>query len=403
MPAETDRGELRGLQRKAYGRDGGLTDAEALRLIELQRADLSTGSPVAAASAEGGLVDSVPFVIDSRNDLRSEGTAIPDDSRDSRITVASDQRTPWAAVDPRRRALLALPERLRRSWWFVAAASVLLLSIGVGAGWALFGQRPEIVSLTAEQQERRLALYEEGAYDEGSVRAVGEDEDALVWYGTRNDGEQACLVIDIAQASSGACQDADDLKPFGLSASVMVPPNAGSDAESGVAPGSSVNVTMMLSTTGEPMVSIQRWSSDLAMISQFSGTERDRATELIQSGFTAGLLLVGDFLSEPVWLGTRFSEASAFVEYCMIVDGAEGRTVCTSEFDAAGRGVSTDVEGTLDGVPTTWNLRVQNTRNQTPYLTIAQTVSFATPGERMELGGEHGDPIEVTIPSEPAG
>lgn len=385
MPAATD-DELRDLQRKAYGRAGGLTDAEQARLRELEGAAREVAAdrvtPVDTSGPSSSTGSGTPGAVD-------EAPA----AEVAAAEVAPDEVAEPRAGEPRR--VLRLP------WWVMAAASALLLAIGIGVGWAIFGQRPEVVPLTAEQQERRLELYEAEDFDDGSLRAVGEEEDALVWYGTRSDGEEACLVIDIAQASSQSCQDADDIETFGLMASVMVPPNAGSDAESGVAPGSSVNATMILSTAGEPMVSIQRWSSDLAMIDQFEGQERDRAAELVEQGFAVGLLLVGDFLSEPVWLGTRFSEGDDFIEYCMIVDGAEGRTVCTSEFDQSGRGVSTDIDGTIDGTPTTWNLRVQNTRNQTPYLTISQTVSFVSPGERMELGGEHGDPIEVTIPSEP--
>jgi hypothetical protein len=401
MPDADDLAELRDLQARAYGRDGGLTDAEARRLDELEQAH----RPVVSTSVPGERplpADKSPAVVDREHVPLS---APARETREARVSSGAEgSETLDAEPQPE------IPHSVRstglarfRRGGILAAASALLLVVGVGAGWAIFGQRPEIVSLTADQQERRIALDEEGAFDDGSLQAVAEEEDALVWYATRDDGAQACLVLDIAQASSESCQDADDTGRFGLSVSVMVPPNAGSDSESGVAPGSSVNATMMLSTEGEPMVSIQRWTSDLAMISQFQGTERDRAAELVEDGFSAGLLLVGDFLSEPVWLGTRFDEGDAFVEYCMIVDAAEGRTVCTSEFDATGRGVSTDVEGTVDGIPTTWNLRVQNTRNQTPYLTIAQTVGFPHPGDRMELGGEHGDPIEVTIPSQPEG
>ena len=407
MPEGIDDAELRTLQQKAYGRDGGLTDAEARRLRELEHGrQEQTIAPSEAPPAEIGLVDSVPFDIESRRGAEvansgrapSTGSGIQDSGTQDSGT--GDTGTEKSNPQPLRTG----PTRLRR-WGLVAAASALLLAIGVGAGWALFGQRAEVFPLTADQQERRLALYDEGEYDEGTVRAVGQDGDALVWYATKDGGEQACLVVDIAQASSESCQDADDVRPSGLSAAVMVPPNAGSDAESGVVPGSSVNAYMMLSTTGEPMVSIQRWSPDLAMLSQFRGAERDRAKELVAGGFNAGLLIVGEFQGEPVWLGTRFSEGDSFVEYCMIVDGVGGRTVCSADIDNAGRGVSTDIEGKIDGIPTTWNLRIQNTQNRTPYLTIAQTVSFAglEPGDTVKIGGEYGDPTEETAPGEPEG
>ncbi|WP_223626549.1 hypothetical protein [Microbacterium sp. EST19A] len=405
MPAATDPDELRALQRKAYGRDGALTDAEARRLRDLERAGQEeTVAPSEAPPVEIGIVDAVPFDIDRRRgapvDVPVPGASTGSGTRES---GSDGVRIPDSGAEESGTPRSRTASRLLRRWWVPAAASALLLAIGVGAGWVFFGQPAGTVVLTTDQQERRTELYQEGDYDAGSLLAVGQDEDAVAWYATKDGGEQACLVIDIAQASSEACQDAADTRPFGLSASVMVPPNAGSDAESGVAPGASVNAYLMLSTTGEPMVSIQRWSPDLAMISQFRGAERDRATALISEGFNAGLLIVGEFQSEPVWLGTRFSEGDSFVEYCMIVDGVDGRTVCSADIDAAGRGVSTDVEGTADGVPTTWNLRVQNTQDRTPYLTIAQTVSFPNPGDRVTLGGDDGDPLEETVPSEPPG
>lgn len=392
MPATTDPDELRMLQRKAYGRDGGLTDAEARRLLELEHGRQEVpDEPLERPPVEVG-IDAV------LSDVRTGGNGASGPAE----VAAEDTEMEDAGTEGTEPPKPSITAVLLHPWWLIAAASAVLVAIGAGAGWALFGQRDGAVLLSADQQERRSELYDEGGYDAGSLRAVGQDEGALVWYATKDGGELDCLVIDIAQASSEACQEADTA-PFGLSASVMVPPNAGSDAESGVAPGASVNAYLMFSTTGDPMVAIQRWSPDLAMISAFRGAERDRATELVAQGFNAGLLIVGEFESEPVWLGTRFPEGDSFVEYCMIVDGVDGRTVCSADIDAAGRGVSTDIEGTVDGVPTSWNLRIQNTESRTPYLTIAQTISMLDPGDRARVGGEQGDPIDITGPRDPDG
>ena len=419
VPGETDSEERGRLQRKAYGRAGGLTDAEARRLRELEDARpalmLSTTAPARAAE---------PPTLINREHVPQGTAAIA--SRGAAVPPGAEAQEPFAGTDGtaagsgstaetgssvetggerRRSAWLAVP---RRRWGLVAAASALLLAIGVGAGWALFGQRPEVIPLTEEQQQRRLELYEQGEYDPGTLRAVGQDDDALVWYGTREDGRLICVVMDVQEASSDSCEDRDAVGPFGLSTFVMVPDTVDADADPAVASGTSVNVYMMFSTTGEPMVSIQRWTPNLTMVNQFQGDERARATELFEQGFSMGLSLVGYFQDEPVWLGSRFADgddATSF-EQCMIIDAPKERPVCSTNFDLPGAGLFAVVDGVDGGVPVSWTIGVQNTQNQTPFLTITRDSSFtspSSPGDTVRIESPPGDPIRVEAPPDDPG
>ncbi|MFS0911715.1 hypothetical protein AB3M89_07965 [Microbacterium sp. 179-I 3D2 NHS] len=282
----------------------------------------------------------------------------------------------------------------------MAAASALLFAVGLGAGWVFFASRPDAIPLSDDQQQRRDELYASDDYDAGSVRAVGQDDDALVWFGTKDDGAVSCAVIDVGSASSESCRDSDGDDPFVLSASVLLP----EPAEAAAVSGTSVNAFVMLSTTGEPMVAIQRWTAQSASLSAFRDEDRARAQELFDEGYELGLSIVGYFGDAPVWIADRAT--GAVVETCLIVDAA-GREQCGVAEDVREDGMSIAVADSLGSVPDSWVITVDYTADRSPYLTIVGDADVSTvrvrDGERMELGGEHGDPIEVTIPSEPAG
>ena len=397
VPGEAESAERARLQRRAYGRDGGLTDAEARRLRELEDARQALAVAAAAPAAVPVRAAERPGLIDREHVPPRTAPAAEAGNRDTSGTAeavaeigtaaephAESRRARW------RRTWGAVP---RRRWTLLAAASGLLLVIGVGAGWALFGRHSEIIPLTDDQQERRLALYEEGEYDAGTLRAVGQDDDALVWYGTREEGRLVCVVMDVGEESSASCQDRDDVGPFGLSTFVMVPDAADAGTETAVASGISVNVYMMFSTTGEPMVSIQRWTPNLTMVNQFQGDERARATELFEQGFSMGLSLVGYFQDRPVWLGSRFADgddAGSF-EQCMIVDAPEPRTVCSTTFDLPGAALVAQLDGVDDGVAVSWTIGVEKTQNQTPFLTISRD-SASSPADPITVETPPDDP-----------
>lgn len=408
LPAE-DRDELRMLQRKAYGRDGALTDAEARRLRELERpAPAPAPAPrPAAAPDEPTLVTAVPDRV--RTDT-TFADLFPEDSTPDR---ASEQDPDQDAEPPtpqkrqraaRPRGAWAMP---RRYGLAVAAASVLLLAVGVGVGWGLFGQDPNAITLTEEQQQRRLELYEKGPYDEGSIRPIGQEGDALVWYGTQNDGVDACLVLDVADQSGRQCQPRAEVMSFSLAASVMAMTTA--TEESDTVEAVNVNAFLLFATNGEPLVSIQRWTQSVGQLNQFSGEERERAEELLEDDETASLQIVGSFRDEPVWLIDRLLDDG--VERCLVVDAVEEHSQCARSEDAIDSGISTLVfvdDGA--GGSEAWSLQVAYTVNQMPYLVVARELdpanltsgeTYQEYGDRTELGGEYGDSVEVSSGTAP--
>lgn len=132
-----------------------------------------------------------------------------------------------------------------------------------------------------------------------------------------------------------------------------------------------------------------------------SPEERERLQELFDEGFEAGASVIGYFAAEPVWLAQHAAGAS--FQTCLIIDGA-GRTECGPEQVVQDLGLRAAITDPVDP-ERAWVVEVGFTRADTPYLTIVGNAEvprgMVEPGERIELGGEHGDPIEVTIPSEP--
>ncbi|MGJ0390732.1 hypothetical protein [Microbacterium sp. CGR1] len=390
MLQESDAAELRALQLKAYGRDGGLTDADAARLHELE----ATRAPEPAAAAASDATAPEMTVVESTDRPVSEEVADAE---------SADTSAPPGEAEPH--TTPALRPALRQHWKAIAAASALLLVVGLAAGWALFG-RAGGVELTAEQQERRAELQADGGYDAGSLRAIGQEEDVLVWHATKEDGEMVCLILDTPQDSATQCQRSEDVQngnAVGVSVSVDSGEGEGEDAEQ-------VWASAVRTTDGELVAIIQRWpSSQNDWLSQFPGDERVRAEELLQQGFQEySLSVVGYFRDAPIWYGQRLEGATA--EDCLVVD-AIGGIACGPLGEAQSSGLSigsatADVSGNVEE---SWRITLAFTSNQTPYLVIAgdapsvDTVSpgaSVKPGETLELGGEYQDPIQVEVPSD---
>lgn len=386
MSQASERDELRMLQRKAYGRDGGLTEAEAQRLHGLEQRALTSAVPRvenragAAVSADGTVGEPEP-------DLGADflESFAPADARETDEREPQSVRTPDPDPDPAsefqpspdphpiRTAVTAL----RRHGGVVAVASALLLAIGLGAGWMLFGQRGDDISLTAEQQQRRLELYDKSDYDEGTVRAIGRDsEGALAWYGTKDDGAQACLVIDVGEESGQQCLPRGEVNDFALTASLTLTASevadAGADADAQSIDSVGVNAFLMFSTTGEPMVAIQRFEQRSYMwLDQFGEEERPRAEKLMSEYDPMNIYMIGTFRDEPVWLVDRSVDNG--METCLVIDAVDEQAQCLPAELAINGGISTlvFVDDGADGSEA-WTIQVAYTVNQTPYLVITR-------------------------------
>ncbi|CAH0229741.1 hypothetical protein SRABI98_02713 [Microbacterium sp. Bi98] len=403
MLQESDSAELRALQVKAYGRDGGLTEAEAARLRELESLRGEPGRPDRVDPGPRDRVDA-PVGQGPAHELPTSEKPF----RDGQAPVAdASPSAPGEHADDGSQSTETggLRAAFRQHWKAVAAASALLLVIGLGTGWALFGRSGDAVALTSAQQERRAELQAEGGFDPGSLRAIGQDEDALVWYATKDDGETVCLTLDAADKSSDQCQPAADLdngNGIGLNASVAVPGEGDEGLEE-------IWASAARAMNGEVVGIIQRWRSDEnSWLSQFQGDERERAEQLVQEGFEEfSFSVVGYFRDAPVWRAQRVE--SDDIQDCLIVDAVQA-VECRPASEGQSSADVIEVAGTVvdeaGGMISDWSVRLAYTLNGMPYLVVSGDSTTATaeqtvrPGETLELGGEYQDPIQVDIPSD---
>ncbi|MFF5625624.1 hypothetical protein ACFY5A_09680 [Microbacterium sp. NPDC012755] len=399
MPHDHDGEERRALQRKAYGREASLTDAEARRLHELEHALRESARPEAAAPAaersartavrDTGPVDGVRLDGMRAGEVQPPVTrGVVDEENAAAAPVADETETESAADE----AAPGIWRTLRSHGKPVAAASAVLLAIGLGAGWALFSPRASDIPLSAEEVERKLELYTAQKFDDGSLRAVARDGDALVWFATKSAPEsQSCLTLDVGEQSSINCVTDDEFATFPLNASISVPSDEG-----GSMGGSSVNATGMLTTAGEVMVAINRWDYDDSMLSQFEGEEKVRAQALIDEGYQPGMSLIGHFRGESVWVADRFTDTGS-MERCLIVDVVDA-SKCAAPDNSGKQAPIRLSSGDADDSP--WSLTVEFTGWGMPYLTITEG---PTGGSLVVIDTESGDPIEVQAPVDPAG
>lgn len=399
MAATEDIRELRALQAKAYGRDGGLTDAEARRLNDLEAARSMRVLPVMSDDPLGpaGPIESEPPA--PAGPMESEPPAPAATSPETVADARGDERDAGSAT-----TASSLSTLLRAHLRDVVLASLALLLIGIATGWAVFGRADDGPRLTAGQQERLVELQTGGEYDDGSVRLIAEDDDAVVWYATRREGELACVVLDVGEASQDQCSraDADGGEPLNVSLSVPVADPDDPAEEYGT----SISATVGYATSGEPLAWIYRWEIDDTMLGQFDGAERERAEALVADGYLPGLSIVGYFHDEPVWLADRpadGTQSGGFVQ-CMVVDAASEATACqVSDDDRNGGLRALSLETADDGTTVLWTLRIRFTGWGSPFLTIEQGDPADIGVSYVELGGEHGDPILVEVPTSETG
>lgn len=400
-----DDAELRDLLEKAYGRHSSLSEADAARLRELQepsaKSPESSPEPQAAPAESGTTLgesgrddDVVAFDVDTIPSVgRGAEEPSPSDASAAETILEADH-APAAAAH-------GIKGALRGHGKVVAVASILLVVLGIAVGWVLSGGATPGVALTAAQQERKLEL--QIGYDEGSLRMIGQDDEAVVWFGTRQDGTFECVILDVGAKSASSCQRADavDTNMYNNGAAVMT--GEGADTTQTMA-------TAVRSTSGEVVAFIQRWTTGPSdWLSQFQGEEADRAEELLAEGYEEySFWIVGYFRGAPVWSAERFDGQTN--QLCLIVDAVD-EVACRPSEEArvdgiAVGGLTTDSSG---AVTEQWRVKLGYTSTGSAYLTIVGDSEAAVDARDsvesyLELGGEHGDPIRVEVPSDdPAG
>jgi hypothetical protein len=408
--------ELRALQARAYGRDGGLGDADAARLRELENKRRRTpgGAPHDGADADADA--SLAAESAEPQPEHPVELASPSAQEDPEPATQADPE-PATQADPEQATQAdptTLRPSLRRHWRALALAAAGLLVIGLGTGWALFGRGDDGIPLTSEEQQRSAELQSTADYDPGSVEAIGRDDDAIVWFGTKKNGEMECIVLDVAGDSATGCQIAADLeRGYGLSAAVV------DSRRSDEGSGEQISATAARSHTGEMVALIQRWALGVDdWMQQFDAAEQERAQELLDRGYEPySLAVVGYAGGAPVWSAVR-TEGFTTTQ-CLIVDAAEA-TSCAEANEGMIPGEGVMVAGTSvdEGGATTmpWSVTLDITPMGRSYLIVtgelpehapgdgAPTGTTAVrPGESLEVGGEHGDPIPVDVPPGDAG
>lgn len=412
MMTESELAELRALQRRAYGREGSLTAADAARLQELETSGVR-GEAASDASARGESApraaeissmggdltpDAPPIEANSAREGAAFGRSGRDRGADAGPTeAAGDAESAGAAPED---AAVGTPtswrKTLRRSWRLVAAASALLLAIGIGAGWMLFAPKSDDIPLSADEVQRRTELYDEGRYVDGSIRAVARDGDALVWYATRSDGgdDTSCIILDVGGLSQTGCAPSEALEVLGgLSATVFVEESDGDETVIGggtLAGGVQISAYATTSTTGDVLVAIQRWDITDSMLDQYEGEERTRAEALVAEGYQPDLTLIGYFREKPVWLADRFDDGGD-MQRCLIADAVSEWFGCVA-FDGS---ISDGDAITTRSPEGDWALEVRYVGWGTPYLTITEVAESSGLGV---FDTETGDQIDVEAP-----
>ncbi|HWV49346.1 MAG TPA: hypothetical protein VN035_07810, partial [Microbacterium sp.] len=146
---------------------------------------------------------------------------------------------------------------IRTRRWFPYAAVGLVLLIGFGIGFVVFGQSVmRSIALSLAVGAEQVQLEAEGDYDPGSITPLGQSHGATIWHATRGEGKNHCLVITLEDRVEPVCVPGDQLNQpgGGLYASMDLPP----DDDGGV---SGLNVTVTRDIDGELAVVAQVWDS----------------------------------------------------------------------------------------------------------------------------------------------
>ncbi|WP_460797164.1 hypothetical protein [Microbacterium sp. GXF0217] len=380
MTDGVDDDELRDLRAKAYGPGGRLTDAEARRLQELEALVRGTGAerPGGADANAVPLPDGRPAGGDAPDSLPSGGAPVPAGARaegiawtaDSAGDAGSDDRAAAAeaaeadatapAEDGARRGI-----RTRR--WFPYAAVGLVLLIGFGIGFVVFGQSVlRSVALSLAVGAEQVALEADGDYDPGSITPLGQSHGATIWRATRDEGEEQCLLLTLDEQSESNCVPSEQFgqQNGGLYASLNMSAGEGDDA-------SELSVSVVRDIHGDLVVVAQVYDPNESWDWRSQYTEEELAiVDRIESetGISGeSLQLVGYDGDRPVWQDYSGSSACVIVAVVGSVERA-----CADDANATVVLEIANPDGTVTGY------RVTMSDRRGPMLTIERESSAGT-------------------------
>jgi hypothetical protein len=308
--------ELRSLQARAYGRDAALTEAEAVRLRELEdRRFAQVADPSQAAEGEPSAVEPLEeTVAGARSDEPGDAGSAGDGRDDSGVADAeADAKAGEPGAASSVRSLLSM---MRTHWRPVALAVVGVLAVGLGVGWLAFGRSDTAsVALTAEQQEWQNDVISSGDYDSGSVRALAVEEGAVIWTATKGGRERTCLILGTGDLIVPTCSLTERVSAEGIYGSITV--GAEDDRQR------QVNAQVLLTASGEAAVAVSSYDYDPTETGITYATENESqiAKRLVGEGFDAGSLWVVGYDDDvPVWTAVQRDTQSQ----CLIYDGSTG-------------------------------------------------------------------------------
>lgn len=289
--------ELRALQERAYGREGalGVDEVSRLRRLEaLRRAPSSSHTESERPAAQGAAAPDAPSSVSV------------DPARESVPTPAPDSQVDGAEG--------AAPSPRRPHWQSVLLLVVVCTMLGVGAGWLLFADRgASSMSLTSAQQEWQNAIVASGRYDPGSVRALRQEQDVVVWYATTGDGAQVCVVLGDGESTAPACTTREQALAQGVSASLVTVVDGSQTFD--------VDAYMYLTDDGAPAIVTSSYISMPQSAAQFATPEEAAvAVSLAEDvGLDRRSIMVAGYDGEtPIWVGVD----KATQRYCLVVDGS---------------------------------------------------------------------------------
>ncbi|MGF6823940.1 hypothetical protein M2317_002865 [Microbacterium sp. ZKA21] len=364
--------ELRELHRRAYAPGGSLSAADAARLHNLE--DKRVAAAMSPEKAQAGDTAAVGGSAGDAVDSGASGDAGPTDDVDRSAGLAVEVTDGADSTDPvgrhGRRGILT-----RR--WFPYAAVGLVLLLGFGIGFVVFGQsiiRSMALSLAVGAEQVRLEA--EADFDPGSITALGQAHGATIWHATRDEGENQCLLLTIDERNESACVPNDQFDQLGggLYASMSLPADDDGDV-------SGLNVTVVRDVDGRLAVVAQVWSPDEMWDWRSQYSEDELAIiDRIESETGVGgefLQIVGYDDDRPVW--QEFSGPSG----CVIVAtvGSVERA-CAEDASAP---IVLEVVGP-DGTATRYHVTASDTRG--PMLTIERVTAAAPDGVIDDTTGE---------------
>ncbi|WEK62335.1 MAG: hypothetical protein P0Y60_06150 [Candidatus Microbacterium colombiense] len=349
-----DLAEMRALQARAYGRDGGLDAAEASRLRDLMRRAARPVRPEPAA----------PTVPRSAGDLPNIGGSAPDTVRSSADLRGSDDVATDVSVDVPT-AEVAEPTRFRhvllRRWRTLLLGVVVTLVLGIGLGWMLFAPAgAEAVVLTPAQQEWQAELVADDDYDHGSVRPIAVEAGVVLWFATQSDGKRLCLVMGNGTRNNATCDRDEIVRESGLYGTMVVEHAEGQTEVSG---------QLILTRGGEPAVIVSSYENGpLGNVPTYDTDDDERfAALLVDQGFDQNSVWpVGRDGDNPIWTGARPDEGTQCLIYGSTSEVLDMR--CESSLDSGGLWVEHVDDKTRQKTRVDWSW----TTNYGPTLTITR-------------------------------